>query len=305
MAALLPTVTKVSDDVGNVLGDADEFRVKAPLSIARVPNVGSGPPRLELSVSGGIVVGITAGPGISITGTGTAPVISGVPATTSDPGTMSETDKAKLDTVGAGAQVQQIQLQGALTFGVGSTLEVPIISIPAASPFDDGSQSIAHFVLVNGATSANTTLRLVQRGANGEIAVGVVTADGLLVSGASSSFASDVGLTPKYETYSPTIEMVGREGGMHYVTLTGDTHFEAPIAHASGGKLCVRVMQGSGGSHLATWESGGSGGFVFGPGFSGTLIATSLGDADYFEFRHFETPSSHWLCTLHIKYSTP
>jgi hypothetical protein len=250
-----------------------------------------------------VSVGVTAP--IVNTGTATEPVIAASAASGASAGTMSSAHWTKLESIGAGATVQEVQLQGALAFGVGSTTAIPIINIPAASAIVPGSMSSAHFSLVNGATLANTASTIVKRGASGEFTAGVITADGLTVSGVSSTFASDVALTPFADTYAANVALRGRDGGKHEITLTGNVTFTAPILHGDGSELKVRVIQGGAGSYTATWASAGAGRFIFLDGLSGTLLATTVGDADYFEFEHWTAPTSHWVCRLHGKYSPP
>lgn len=301
MAGLLEVLTKVTDNAGTPLDDAEEVRVKSPLTITRIASLGSGPVRVELGVAGGIVAGITGTAPIAVSA-GLSPVVSIAAASSSVAGSMSAADKTKLDTVTAGAKLENLGTLAPLTLGGSATF--PVVGISAASGSTAGTMSIAHFNLVNNATDAATGGAISKRNGSGDISYNLVTAELLHIGGESSTFAADIGFTPHVDTYAAHVELAGREGGKHEVTLTGNVIFDDPIAYAPGSTLKVRVIQGGTGSYTGTW-SGGTGGFYFGTGFSGTLIATTTGDADYFEFEHWTNPVSHWVCTIHFKYSPP
>jgi hypothetical protein len=265
------------------------------LTLARAFQVGS------IDV-GALVASVTGNAPLSFTA-GISPVGSVAAASGSVPGSMSAAHFTKLEGIGAGAGVVSVAVVAPVT-NTGTATEV-ILNVSTASGAAAGSMSAAHFTLVNNATDAATANALSRRNAQADISYNVVNASKLAVSGESSTFASDIGMTPKVETYAANIEMEGREGGKHEVILTGNVTFDVPVAHAVGSTLKVRVIQGGSGSYTATWANPGSGGFAFPAGMSGTLIATSVGDADYFEFEHWSTPISHWMCSIHVKYSPP
>lgn len=170
----------------------------------------------------------------------------------------------------------------------------------AASTSVAGFMSAADKTLVNGATASPTASTLAKRGSDGSLA-----ATGLTVGGVSSTFASDIALTPHVDTYAATLPLRGTDGGHHEVTLTGNVAVATPTSFGAGSELHVFIIQGGSGSYTATWASAGSGGYSFPTGLSGTLIATSVGDADYFIFKNRSSPTSHWVCSVHGKYSPP
>lgn len=295
----IPLIKSLTNEDGRRFEPADEMRILPPLSAAVV--TGDGPDRVELGVAGGLLASLTGTLPIVVTA-GLNPVVSINAATGATAGSMSSAHWTKLEGIGAGAVVTNVGVTGALTLG-GSGI-FPVIGIPAASSTLAGSQSTAHWVLVNGATAAGTPSTIVKRGASNEIAVGIITADGLDVGTSGSKFGSFISLTPYAETYAASLAMNMRAGGRHEVTLTGNITFTAPTNLADGAGLEVFITQGGAGSYGATWASS-TGGFYFPTGLSGTLTATSVGDCDYYEFKHRGAPTSHWVCVAHYKYSPP
>ena len=297
----LPVIRVITDDDGHSLRPADELRVKAPLAVETV--VGDGPRRIELSLTGGALTALS-GTAPIVVSAGLSPVVSISPATSSTPGSISAADQAKLDTIGEYAIVQNVGVQGALTFGVGSTSVFPIIELPAASPTDDGSMSSADFTKLAAATPNATPNAIVQRGASGEFVAGYVTVDGMSLGGEGLIVGSGIALTTSVDSYAATIAFNLRLGGRHEVTLTGAVTFAAPTNADDGVSLELFVTQGGSGSYAATWATG-LGGFKFPVGVSSALIATSVGDCDYYEFKYRSRPSPHWMCAAHLKYSPP
>lgn len=95
------------------------------------------------------VTEVTAVDPLQSTG-GTQPELSILAATPSQTGSMSAADKAKLDTVTAGAAVSEVQAAAPITSTGGTT---PIIGIDAATPATAGSMSAADKSKLDGITA--------------------------------------------------------------------------------------------------------------------------------------------------------
>jgi hypothetical protein len=279
-------------EIGILEASADASGLFTAAEKAKLSGIGEGATVASITGDGCIAVaGTAADPSLSIP----AAIASGAR------GTLSGADKAKLDGLAAGAAVASIGNGTSTT--VGGTATVPVINVTAASSGVAGSMSGTHFDLVNGATASATALSLSRRGANGEIAYGVVTADSLVVGGgdAGSTFEGAIALTPVVDTYAATVTMRGKDGGKHGVTLTNNVTFATPTFVSDGATLHLLARQGGGGSYTAAFSAA----FVFPSPLSGTLLATTVGDIDYFCFEHFALASSHWLCTAHYSYTPP
>jgi hypothetical protein len=295
----LPVIRTITNVDGGSFAPTDEMRILAPLTGEVV--TGDGPDRFQLGVASGVLTSLTGTAPIAVSA-GLDPVVSIAAATTSLPGSMSAADKTKLDSVGTGAVVTNVGVSGALTLG--GTGAFPIVGIPAASAIVAGSMSTAHYSLVNGATAANTASTIMRRDVNGDFVANVGAFTTVIVDSGGIVAAGSISLTPFVETYAATIEMRGRDGGRHEVTLTGNVFFDAPITFDDGASFEVFITQGGAGSYTASWDTG-TGGFYFPFGLTGVLMASVVGDCDYFEFKHRAAPVSHWVCVAHLKYSPP
>lgn len=113
------------------------------------------------------LMGISVSAPVTKTGPTNSPTIGISAATTSADGSMSSTDKAKLDGIGAGAAVVTVNVTAPITKS-GTTS--PTIGISTASGSAAGSMSSAHYTLLAGATPNATADKLALRGSSGEAA---------------------------------------------------------------------------------------------------------------------------------------
>jgi hypothetical protein len=258
----------------------------------------------RLAVVPASVASVTGNAPLSFTG-GLNPVGSVAAASGAVPGSMSAAHYTKLEGLGAGATIVSVGVTAPITNT--GTATAPVFGASAATALAPGSQSAAHYSMLEDAATAATANKLSKRGPNGEISYSVVTADAIAAgsgSTAGSKFGSSIALTPFTDPSAASITFRGKDGGRHEVTITEDTAFPAPILFEPGASLEVFLVQDVTGGWGATWASG-VGGFYFPVGISGTPIASAPGDADYYEFKHRSTPSSHWVCVAHLKYSPP
>ena len=270
----------------------------------------NGVARLVNTIAGSTVTSITAGTGIAVTGTVAVPIVSATASSGAVPGTMSTADFTKLGGIGTGATVASIGAGTATT--VGGTAAIPTVNVTPSSAVVPGSMTAAHYSLLAGAVSVPTASTIVQRDGAGGAAFATVTATALnvetiTVGGGGTGaaiYACAVSQRPFAETYAANVVMRGIDGGQHNITLTGNITFGTPTNYSYSPVLKMFIRQGGAGSYTGTWTAG-VGGFYFPTAYTGTLIATAVGDADYFEFVHSTLPTSHWLCINHLKYTTP
>jgi hypothetical protein len=314
------TVASITAGTGiAVTGTAAVPIVSATASSDVAPGTMSAANYTKLSgiTAGAAVASVTAGTAVTLTGTATAPVVNVDASSGSVPGTMSAANFTKLAGIGVGATVASIGSGTCTT--VGGTAAVPTVNVVPSSGSVPGSMSSAHYTLVNNASVTDTASTIVMRSASNEIYTTTVNAVTLNAGGVTTTETLEVGAdetgaaifhcaistTARTNTYGANLAVRGIEGGHHEVTLTGNITFDAPTNYSSDPELEIFVIQGGTGSYTASWAIPGSGGFSFPTGLSGTLIATSVGDVDYFRFKHRSAPTSHWVCTAHLKYSPP
>lgn len=302
-----------------IAGTAEIPIINATPSSASVPGTMSAADFTKLAgiTEGAAVTNVGVTGALTLGGSIDFPII-GIPAASGIvAGSMSAADFTKLAGMTSGAAVASVAGGTAVTMT--GTATAPVVNVNASSGAALGTMSAAHYTLVNGATASDTASTIVMRGASHEIAATTVNALDVNAAGTglietievgadgtgAAIFHCAVSTAAWVDAYAATVTMRGVDGGHHEVTLTSNVTFAAPTDYSSDPALELFVIQGGTGSYTASWALPASGGFSFLTGVSSSLIATSVGDADYFRFKHRSAPTSHWVCVAHGKYSPP
>lgn len=172
--ATLYGIRDVLDSIG------DELPRRTKIQFIGVPvtdDPGTGATVVDMSslpIGEGIVE-LSAESPLAIDNTDTSnPIVSIAPATTSAPGTLSASDKTKLNGIGAGAVVAGIT--GTLPITITGTTANPIVGINASTSSLPGSMSAADKAKLDASTVLNTASTIVMRGSDGAINASKISA---------------------------------------------------------------------------------------------------------------------------------